>query len=449
MLAEDNYLQHLCPKACLDDPGSCGGDQEEASSVVTCKSQEVALSTGFTIASSGEAGGSIIAGLMYDHIGPLGTAFIGQCMHYGSWVMIGYSKESEGLWYGGMAINGLAVNLTAFPAFCLIDIFPDNKFLMTALIIGGQVSSTVVMPIIYAIKEATSSKFWDMYTIYMAAIAAPFSVMYLLALPISYRHLVSEYERKGLTMPEKSPPNWKVFFKCIITWESILFSFFYVLMIMQFNEWAVQLSEIAGDTVSGVVGWMMLAQGPLAVLLGWVNDTTKTIPICIVLTVMQLYAFGLIYMGDIGSYVAGVMFVISNAHIYTTKYNYAVELFPPEHFGKISGFFAFIAGALTFVNVAMDELDTDVDLVMFVYAILTILQFIALSYLLYRQFIKKITYITYGTIQNEVDLVSLIVSNEVLVSTNSTKELDYYYYESSSMDLNENHFITGVPVDVS
>lgn len=393
-LQEGDFLVYLC------EPCEAAGDCE-VGDIGTCRTQEIAWTTGYTIASSCEAAGSIFAGILFDHLGPLGTALMGQILHYTSWAIILHSNKSKPMWYAGMALNGISVNLSSFPAFTLIDIFPNQRFIMTALVLAGQVSATMVMPILHVINDQIQVGGSKMITGFLLCLALPTTILYLLGLPLTHKHLVREYERKGLQIADKPKPNWKVFGKCVVTTESILFTIWYVLMIMQYNVFSSQLRAMAGAEVSDVVGWMFFLQGPAAVLFGWFNDMTQTIPMCFLLTLMQVYAFALVKQGDVGGYISGLMFVLSNAHIFTTKFCYAAELFPNEHFGKVSGFFAFTAGILTFLNTGLDAMGVPVETQFAMYTLITVPQFFLLAFLGWRQFRKRITYLNIENMTKE------------------------------------------------
>jgi len=391
-LHDDGWLIHLCPQKCLDDPGHCGGDAKEQTSQATCLSQYNAWNAGYTYASSMEAVGSLVAGFMFDHIGPFGTALLGQGLHYGSWFMIINSKNSKTLWSVGNFMNGLSVNFTAFPAFTLIDLFPSYRFLMTAIVLGGQVSAVGVMPILYDVNKFANAGLSKMMTGYLLCGALPFSFLYLLSLPLNKKHLRLEFARKGIEVEEKKG-KFSAFLRCSIKPETMLFCLWYIVMLCQYNFYFSQLENATDHDVASIQGTVMLAQGPLAILFGWFNDLARTLPMCSLLTIMQIYSFAMVTMTKRPlQYTSAILVTISNAHVYTTKFCYAAEIFPPEHFGKISGVLSFLAGVAMFVN----ECHFDIDTGMGMYFLLTIPQAAILVYLIYRQFVLKITWLSLG-----------------------------------------------------
>jgi len=390
LLHDNNYLGYLCPEDTVDFP---------------CHDQKYWWDMGYTLASTMEFSFGLFAGVMFDHVGPFITAFMGLTLFFISWFIIAFcSSDNKYIWITGCILCGTSINFTAFPSFILIDIFPNHKVVMAAVVLGSQVSATGVMPVLYSISTTTSPPiaFDKIMLVYLLCVTLPFCVLYLFTLPLNRKQLQLEYKRRGLpSPPTRTKPDWAVFLKCLMTWEYLGFTVWYAAMLIQYNYYGTALADIVDETTDNVIGWLFFLQGPVAVAFGYLNDKIRTIPCAMILTAMQVYAFSCIWMGSAGAYLGGLMYVISNAHVFTTKFAYTGELFPHEHYGKLAGLVGLLAGLLQLINNPIRAHNVDEHMMFTIFTAVTVPQFLVLMWLAKRGFIDKKSYHHYSSKINE------------------------------------------------
>jgi len=92
---------------------ACIRDDEEP----ICKEQDNGLQTLYTMMTSAEFCGGIIAGLLYDMVGYRLSLMIGYCLHLFGIFSVTQSSRQVQLYIPGAFLSGLAVKIVAYPGY--------------------------------------------------------------------------------------------------------------------------------------------------------------------------------------------------------------------------------------------------------------------------------------------------------------------------------------------
>jgi len=375
------------------DPGTTRPPGAERDSYL-CEGQQNAIDIAYTIASSCEFSGGLVAGLLFDNFGPVITASCGIVLHFVSWPLV-LAGGSSALSHTGFAMMGLSVNLVAIPALIIIRRFPRHVFLQEALNLAAQTLTSFLTPTFYSILQSNPSWTWSNIMSVYLPIAACFAVVYLFLLPFNQSQVPMEIEKVTKKLER---PVFDKFWKYLIKPEYVCYFFWYCLMIMQFSMIGVKLDSVAGKEVSEFTGWIFWLQAPLGVCGGLLNEKVSSLSISWALTVTLTlgYTFiiaNLIYKNhydgsdwsasnEIMNYIGATLYVLSNSYIYTVKYTWVTTVMPISYLGTLTGCIGVGAGLLQLINTVLIELD---DMTMLItYVSLGAVQLFLLGYVQYR-----------------------------------------------------------------
>eukprot|EP00915_Cephaloidophora_sp_WS-2016_P011859 GHVH01017277.1.p1 GENE.GHVH01017277.1~~GHVH01017277.1.p1 ORF type:complete len:485 (+),score=31.82 GHVH01017277.1:270-1724(+) len=393
VLVYHGSFEDQCPPGTVRPPDANRDDY-------LCDAQADAIDIAYTIASSFEFSGALLAGILYDNVGPCVTAAIGETLHFFSWPFILLSNQSVCVYFGFSCL-GLAVNSVAIPAMVLMLRFPKYPFLMESCNLAAQTVTAFTMPVIYSLMTANPTWTWNEIMAVYLPIAACFAISYIVLLPAKQSQIECVKN-----MEDRKPVFERLTFYCT---RPIYFAFviWYSLTVMQMSMLNVKLDTVASQEVSEYVGWIFWTQAPLGILFGLVNEKMQSLTLCSVLTFMTLLAYLLTiintemkkeYTGDDWSihnevlyYLGSTSYVIANSYIYTIKYTWITEIFPSKYFGTMTGIVGLSAGIIQTINTAFLTFD---DMTMLIgYCCLSVIQFGLIVYIWFITCKKGITYV--------------------------------------------------------
>eukprot|EP01056_Protomagalhaensia_sp_Gyna25_P002496 Protomagalhaensia_sp_Gyna_25__2495@NODE_23_length_7676_cov_49_997512_g16_i0_p3_GENE_NODE_23_length_7676_cov_49_997512_g16_i0NODE_23_length_7676_cov_49_997512_g16_i0_p3_ORF_typecomplete_len468_score41_04MFS_1/PF07690_16/3_8e02MFS_1/PF07690_16/0_00013MFS_1/PF07690_16/0_0017MFS_3/PF05977_13/4_7e03MFS_3/PF05977_13/18MFS_3/PF05977_13/1_6e02MFS_3/PF05977_13/0_0013_NODE_23_length_7676_cov_49_997512_g16_i033494752 len=331
---------------------------------VSCVAQEQAIARLFPVAAAMELLGSIFAGFALDSTGPRITAFFGEVLGLVAIVMIMFSNNRLNLLPASMVVTGTAINLVAFPALILEDWFPTAAATTAAYVVACQCISCVVAPVMWELwKFFPAWTFNQIWTVYLAAIWVPSSLLYIIALPKkreipSLEIPVPTEDIEAINIIEPRPSGQGTaekasFFRAFFTIDYAIMNVVNAILMLQATYYQVMVRPIAGQRISDFVGWGLPTQAIWGIMLGRIVDYIKS------------PAMGsILFMGYAGTYVmmqfprawlqysAAVFFVVCTSYSYTFKYSYLQERYPAHLYGRLLG----LAGVLGGCSVLLTNL---------------------------------------------------------------------------------------------
>lgn len=378
-----------------------------------CQPQRESVQALFQIALSSEFIFGVFAGICLDHLGPWLTSLFGSFSFFLGWICLIYSSQSYQMYIPGIILQAGAVNFIAFPCLCLGDLFPKFSGLAISLIVAAQTSSTAVAPIMKLVWDnhlhySFSHIVWG----FLGVAFFPLTFLYLLSVSwsriniqsqeipddsptssangthtenpaeenfisesvtnLSNADLIESVEkqsnvnRMGLGVIEKAKSKVDLaptvdtisLWRQMLSLDYILFTLFYILQLLQYGYYPTTVDVEYGAKISDFQGYVLPSQGIIGILFGLIVDRTKTLPICILLIFMMsgAYVTGLIRSTGL-QYLTSCLYVISNSYIYTVKYTYVAEMYPPTHYGVLVGTMGCIAGAIGLINIPIVNAD--------------------------------------------------------------------------------------------
>eukprot|EP00914_Ancora_sagittata_P007185 GHVO01014226.1.p1 GENE.GHVO01014226.1~~GHVO01014226.1.p1 ORF type:complete len:205 (-),score=26.26 GHVO01014226.1:240-854(-) len=126
------------------------------------------------------------AGCLLDNIGPRACGFIGELLWCTGLVMLAMSSEAFPAYFIASAIIGAGVNCVAFPAFILVDDFPEHATLVSSLVTAAQGAQSIIAPIMELIVNETG--YWTFKRVllmHLAIFCLPVAVLYVALLPVT------------------------------------------------------------------------------------------------------------------------------------------------------------------------------------------------------------------------------------------------------------------------
>lgn len=319
-----------------------------------CEAQFAAVGGLYTLGSSLGFCGTLVAGIIYDNLGPRVCGWVGEILFVLGYGLIGVSSPSLRLYVPGFIFAGLSGAFVCFPVFVLGEVWPRQAKLIMAHSMAVQLLTSFVAPVMVSLQDATGLSFAAIMTGYVA-LSIPSALLYCLSLPSSRAEIRAEMGDSAYELSEETT-GWNGFFRLLLTVEWVTCLFWYVVQIMLFNSYNVNLRAVSGDAVATFMGWAVPFEGVTGLLWGVLNTYITTLWICISMTLMNIAMLSTTFAppGPL-HYVGVLLFVVSNSHIYTTKYTYMSEIFDSEHFGKLSGSIGFTAGVLQLLNIIIDK----------------------------------------------------------------------------------------------
>ena len=362
-----------------------------------CADQFNAVGSLYTYASSAEFVGGLFAGVLFDNFGPRLCGIIGEVLFFCGYAMLIWSSKSVQMYIPGAIIVGLCANFVAFPMFILAEVWPARKQLILASVLAVQAAATAIMPLMYVINHAANWSLSTSMLIYLL-VCAPFAVFYILSLPRNRIHMKQEIaianDEEYIPEDAKAKSGWTGFLRCLVTVEWIGILLWYVVQIMIYNAYNVNLRSFAGEAVANYLGWIMPVQAICVIVFGWINDKVATLWLCGTLSVLNIIFMALGFANNDGvHYLSATLYAISNAYIYTTKYTYVSEIFSPEHFGKLSGAVGFAAGILQLFNILIDQSEPSYQVLFGSWIAVSVVFLGGVVYLYYRQKVLHINYV--------------------------------------------------------
>jgi len=407
-----------------------------------CEGQQNEIDVAYTIASSCEFCGGLLAGLLFDYLGPVITVVCGLVFHFISWPIILVAGPTA-VTHVGFAFLGLSVNLVAIPALIIIRRFPRHVFLQESLNLASQTLTAFIMPTFYSILQGQPTWTWSGIMSVYLPIAAIFGVVYLFLLPFNQSQVLMDEEK----VTDGKRPVFDRFWKYLIKPEYICYLIWYCLMIMQFSMIGVKLDSVASRRISEYTGWIFWLQAPLGVCGGLLNEKISSLTISWGLTAVLTTGYlciiaNLIWKDNYGgsdeewaanasnewlNYIGASLYVISNSYIYTVKYTWCTQVMPVSYLGTLTGFIGVAAGLLQLINLPLIELD---DMTMLItYVSLGALQLGLLGFVQWRSKKGKCDYRTPIRYASSEGLIGTISADKNTIG--STNSSDYYYYSES------------------
>ncbi|KAH0479494.1 MAG: hypothetical protein KVP17_000826 [Porospora cf. gigantea B] len=387
-----------------------------------CEAQYDAVGSLYTLATSSEFIFGIFAGWLFDNVGPRLTAIVGEVLFFAGYVMILTSSSALPMYIPGHICAGAAVNLIAYPSFILAEIWPNRSQTLISVTLAVQVGATIIAPMMELVQVSSGWDFQVILGTYLA-FCVPFVILYWLSLPRNRVLMRAEIaEATGAVYDQQAEKErdsgWHGYFNSMMTLEYVGVLIWYTASIMMYNSYTVRLRSHSGDAVANFMGWIMPAQGVLAVVFGFLNDKVITIWIILGITVGNILFLLIGFIpSTVAQYIGVVLYVITNSYIYTTKYTYTAELFPPEHFGKLAGTIGFASGWLQMFNILIDKSGAAYSSLFTGWVIASAVLCGVLGWFLFRQVKRGITY---KTSVNDVE-TSVLASSESTSTAGSRK----------------------------
>lgn len=120
---------------------------ESVASNVICDSQRERMQPLFYVASGFEYSFGVVAGLIYDFMGPRSCGLIGLIILLLALIVLLISSKALDLYILAIILMGSSTNVIAFPGFILGNLFPSHKDAALTVFIACQLGSSIV-PII-------------------------------------------------------------------------------------------------------------------------------------------------------------------------------------------------------------------------------------------------------------------------------------------------------------
>ncbi|KAH0487062.1 MAG: uncharacterized protein KVP18_003754 [Porospora cf. gigantea A] len=350
-----------------------------------CLEQFNAVGSLYTYGSSFGFFGTLLAGILFDNVGPRWCGIIGELLFVVGYACIGFSSPSVRLYVPGFIMAGLSGAFVCFPIFVLSEIWPSKARLIMAHSMAVQLLTTFVAPVMLTIQTATNWSFALIHNGYVS-LCVPFAILYCICLPTTRLELRAAKETSSEESSDSPLSGWMGYLRLLFTVEWIACLLWYVVQIMTFNAYNVNLRLISGADVAMFFGWLYPFEGVVGLLWGVLNVYFPTLLICMVMTVMNIVMLLLTFTSVLPlHYISATLYVLSNAHIYTTKYTYMSEIFEVEHFGKLSGSIGFVAGLLQLFNILIDRTNPDYRALLGGWAGACTVTFFGVLWIFYRQ----------------------------------------------------------------
>eukprot|EP01057_Protomagalhaensia_wolfi_P000351 Protomagalhaensia_wolfi_Nauph_80__350@NODE_1195_length_1665_cov_26_830258_g917_i0_p1_GENE_NODE_1195_length_1665_cov_26_830258_g917_i0NODE_1195_length_1665_cov_26_830258_g917_i0_p1_ORF_typecomplete_len487_score123_70MFS_1/PF07690_16/9_3e17MFS_1/PF07690_16/1_8e08_NODE_1195_length_1665_cov_26_830258_g917_i01951463 len=364
-----------------------------------------------------------------------------------------YSSRSFQAYIPAIILQGICVNIVAFPALTMMESWPGRAALVVAIVVGAQSGAALIPPVLWSIwnnnMEYTYSGIWMTY---LAAIWLPVSILYILALP-QHRTIEANAQEKEVPKTDSiiiSPSTeklsinegyrqqadpdepvvdpeaqivdaeaqinpdepaqtdkttsvapvvksqksmWIDFYHEVVKIDLIVMGIYNMLLMQQFAYYPSVVRDAISLKISDFVGWMTPLQAVFSIIIGFAMDYTGT---CYVMYGMAATIAFVSLSAGLGPQVEGLQYTVAvvfnfmQSASFNVKYTYVNEMYDPYNFGKLVGVLGIVGGIGVYWNAPITA-STRYKLIFLLFTGVAVFMGILTTFLLIRQK-KGVTY---------------------------------------------------------
>jgi len=306
----------------------------------------------YTLCSSFEFIGTIVAGYMFDTLGYRTSLLVGWVFWTIGYWSIFQSHQSAQLYYLGGICAGLSVNIVAYPGMFLKDFFPKHKGNVIVTQLAGQWASSSIFTFINTAID-NGHPITGTTTLY-GLIGIPFMILYYLVLPSSRERNIQDLRDAGIEVEANGEkPTVKDVLKTFLNFDILIFCFFSYIPLICTNTIYIELVDKKAKQIGTLLGQLRTYQFLVCIAyVGWGLLGTKTW--------MFWTPFATTFIGSIimqltlvvGTHSYGwqafgaAYFIFVTCYSSVTKYHFTAREVDAAVFGSVCGFIGTVAGAV-------------------------------------------------------------------------------------------------------